>query len=143
MSLRPRYSLLTLLVLTALVAGGVKWWHGPHHVVEQKGDKVEVEYDFIRLWSREKIRQGPYIMRVYQDDKLSAVEIRYFRDDLKLSTAYHMRADAQAPVTIEFYDPLPMTSVETEQFKKAIEREQERFLAQGNLFENIPNRRAP
>jgi hypothetical protein len=33
MSLRPRYSLLTLLVLTALVAGGVKLWYGPHRVV--------------------------------------------------------------------------------------------------------------
>ncbi len=32
MSLRPRYSLLTLLILTALVAGGVKLWHGPHRV---------------------------------------------------------------------------------------------------------------
>ena len=33
MSLRPRYSLLTLLILTAIVAGGVKLWRGPHHVV--------------------------------------------------------------------------------------------------------------
>jgi hypothetical protein len=33
MSLRPRYSLLTLLILTALVAGGVKLWYGPHRVV--------------------------------------------------------------------------------------------------------------
>ena len=33
MSLRPRYSLLTLFVLTALVAGGVKWWRGPHRVM--------------------------------------------------------------------------------------------------------------
>jgi hypothetical protein len=33
MSLRPRYSLLTLLVLTALLAGGVKLWRGPHRVV--------------------------------------------------------------------------------------------------------------
>ena len=30
MSLRPRFSLLTLLFVTALVAGGVKLWHGPH-----------------------------------------------------------------------------------------------------------------
>jgi hypothetical protein len=30
MILRFRYSLLTLLVLTALVAGGVKLWHGPN-----------------------------------------------------------------------------------------------------------------
>ena len=29
MSLRPRYSLLTLFVLTALVAGGVKLWYEP------------------------------------------------------------------------------------------------------------------
>ncbi len=30
MKFRPRYSLLTLLVLTALVAGGMKLWYGPH-----------------------------------------------------------------------------------------------------------------
>ncbi len=30
MSLRPRYSLLTLLILTALVAGGLQYWRGPH-----------------------------------------------------------------------------------------------------------------
>ena len=33
MTLRPRYSLLTLLILTALVAGGVKLWRGPHWAV--------------------------------------------------------------------------------------------------------------
>ena len=30
MPLRPRYSLLTLLLLTAAVAGGIKFWRGPH-----------------------------------------------------------------------------------------------------------------
>jgi hypothetical protein len=30
MSLRPRFSLLTLLILTALVAGGLQYWRGPH-----------------------------------------------------------------------------------------------------------------
>ena len=38
MSLRPRYSLLTLLLLfllTALIVVGVKLWIGPHHVVER------------------------------------------------------------------------------------------------------------
>lgn len=43
MSLRPRYSLLTLLVLTALVAGGVKLWYGPHHVVERIAPMIEIE----------------------------------------------------------------------------------------------------
>jgi hypothetical protein len=33
MKIRPRYSLLTLLVLTALIAGGVKYWRGPHRTV--------------------------------------------------------------------------------------------------------------
>jgi hypothetical protein len=32
MSLRPRYSLLTLLLLTAAVAVGIKLWRGPHRV---------------------------------------------------------------------------------------------------------------
>ena len=32
-NVRIRYSLLTLLVLTALIAGGVKLWYGPHRVV--------------------------------------------------------------------------------------------------------------
>ncbi len=30
---RPRYSLLTLLLFTAFVAGGVKLWRGPHRVI--------------------------------------------------------------------------------------------------------------
>ncbi len=50
MSLRPRYSLLTLLVLTALVAGGVKLWYGPNHVVEQIKNDVETEYTSTQYW---------------------------------------------------------------------------------------------
>ena len=33
MSIKPRYSLLTLLLLTAGIAVGVKLWRGPHHAV--------------------------------------------------------------------------------------------------------------
>ena len=33
MSLRPRYSLLTLLLLTAAIAVGIKLWRGPHRVM--------------------------------------------------------------------------------------------------------------
>lgn len=65
--IRPRYSLLTLLVVTALVAGGVKWWRGPHrltiggsptaseqailkegHPFEFPPAEVRFEYDFLR-----------------------------------------------------------------------------------------------
>ena len=40
MNLRPRYSLLTLLILTALVAGGVKYWYRLQHVVLLYPDPV-------------------------------------------------------------------------------------------------------
>ncbi len=33
MSLRPRYSLLTLLLITVVVAGGIKLWRGPHRQI--------------------------------------------------------------------------------------------------------------
>jgi len=63
-SLRPRYSLLTLLVLTALVAGGVKLWYGPHRVVEQTNPNTVVEYTYTRDWHWNKFIQGVKISRV-------------------------------------------------------------------------------
>lgn len=72
MSLRPRYSLLTLLLLTAAVAVGIKLWRGPHRVVMSAPPTVSeqaildrayltavhaayfkpevYEYDFVRTW---------------------------------------------------------------------------------------------
>ena len=51
MRFRPRYSLLTLLVLTALVAGGVKLWRGPHHVVihgpQSKEENLLLEHSLL------------------------------------------------------------------------------------------------
>jgi hypothetical protein len=35
MTLRPRYSLLTLLLLTTAIAVGVKLWRGPHRTLYQ------------------------------------------------------------------------------------------------------------
>ena len=74
MSLRPRYSLLTLLIFTALVAGGVKLWYGPHRVsigemptvfeqaILEKGqalgfttDEWQYEYDYIQSWQERQI----------------------------------------------------------------------------------------
>ncbi len=59
MSLRPRYSLLTLLVLTALspCAGGVKLWYGPHHVVLHDPPSVEEQEmltHFLRVASSQR-----------------------------------------------------------------------------------------
>lgn len=50
MRLRPRYSLLTLLILTALVAGGVKYWRGPHRAV--MSNPSTVEESLLREWPK-------------------------------------------------------------------------------------------
>lgn len=74
MSLRPRYSLLTLLLLTAAIAGGMKLWRGPHwgeltdppstdaRLALQEHAQLanfihgfgveEVRYQYLRLWEQ-------------------------------------------------------------------------------------------
>ena len=82
MSLRPRYSLLTLLVLTALVSGGVKLWYGPHHGVmrhESQGLIYENEGDFTREWDGRKLGIGTSTMRVYSlDGTLQHKSVSYY-----------------------------------------------------------------
>ena len=100
MSLRPLYSLLTLLTLTALVAGAVKLWYGPHHVVERTASDEESEYTFTRdLFGNRHIRAAR-IKREYQNDstRLKRVEIEYYRDGkkfpwyLELGAKFHFTA---------------------------------------------------
>ncbi len=83
---RPRYSLLTLLLLTALVAGGVKIWRGPHHVIEWNSDNtIEDEYTYTRIWRGDKLLQGPRVLRYYHhDDKvLFCVKIKYYLQGIR------------------------------------------------------------
>jgi hypothetical protein len=68
MSLRPRYSLLTLLILTALVAGGVKLWYGSHRVVISKSPTA-TELDLHERIHHQNIRKdiaGAYIYLVHE-----------------------------------------------------------------------------
>ncbi len=64
MSLRPRYSLLTLLLLMAGIALGVKLWRGPHRVVlpnwssDEWRDGVEIR----ALWTELKLLHTPILM---------------------------------------------------------------------------------
>jgi hypothetical protein len=51
MMLRPRYSLHTLLVVTALVAGGVKLCHPFEFPLAD----VRFEYDYLRTWQDQRI----------------------------------------------------------------------------------------
>jgi hypothetical protein len=86
MSLHPRYSLLTLLVLTALVAGGVKLWYGPHHVVERKEPFQEFEYTFTRDWQGKKSLHGFCICRSIDPNNLnnSFILILCYRQGVEL-----------------------------------------------------------
>lgn len=75
MSLRPRYSLLTLLVLTAGIAVGIKLWRGPHWVVLDNPPSVS-EYPLLEQISSPNFQQlFPFEMRVQYLNTLSGREV--------------------------------------------------------------------
>jgi hypothetical protein len=91
MRLRPRYSLLTLLILTALVAGGVKLWYGPHWVKERKTPTKEIEYTYTRDWHGNTFVQGPCIVRVFgSDGTMRFINVVFFRQGHPLSWEYSL-----------------------------------------------------
>jgi hypothetical protein len=134
MSLRPRYSLLTLLVLTALVAGGVKLWYGPHHVVERPSPVKEDEYTYTRDWQGNRIIQGPRILRSKtKQGKNEYVDVRYYRSGERMDWVYRIvNYLEQKPRLIipftneEFINPL--TTEEQLECQKLLEREKPRDL---------------
>jgi hypothetical protein len=125
LSLRPRYSLLTLLVLTALVAGGVKLWYGPHHVVERSSPEVEDKYTFTRDWRGNRIIQGPRIIRDYRAEGLAHVEIRYYRQGEELQWIYTCtvvpeESRLDIPAFHGSYHECPLEQNEIDEFQEAI-----------------------
>jgi 1,4-dihydroxy-2-naphthoyl-CoA synthase len=79
MSQKPQYSLLTLLLVTAIVAGGIKLWYGPHHVVEKSGTFEEIEYTYTRDWHRNITINGPKITRRFNSDGIiELVNVHYY-----------------------------------------------------------------
>jgi len=142
MSLRPRYSLLSLLILTALVAGGVKLWYGPHHVVElveEEGSMVEREYTFTRNWRGDKIVQGPVLDRYSDEDgKLSLVNLTYYRqgtevcypNSRKYSLCYAFQVKDPSLLLFILKPTIsdnPLTPLEQTEFTATIERERQRI----------------
>jgi hypothetical protein len=124
MSLRPRYSLLTLLILTALVAGGVKLWRGPHHVVEQLKSHVTDEYTFTRDWRGNRIVQGPRILRD-SNQLIDCVEVHYFRQGERLPWIYHaivlpVELQLDIPFLAGTYHECPLNHFEKTEFDEAI-----------------------
>jgi len=125
MRFRPRYSLLTLLVLTALVAGAVKLWYGPHHVVQRTAEDEEAEYTYTHDWRGGRIIQGPIINRKYFAGQLGRVEVKYFRQGKLLDWHYYCLSNLDA----DFIEPFPstafdspLTSEEQVEFRATVER---------------------
>ena len=141
MSLRPRYSLLTLLLLTTFVAGGVKLWYGPHHVVEQPRPKMEVEYTYRRGFTAQRIFAGPHVERVFgKAGELRVIEITYYRGGTLLrprylfvdeGLAYDSRIRFRKNLVEEFF-----TEHEITEFEQAIQREKQRLHDSGNGLMN-------
>jgi hypothetical protein len=137
MSLRPRYSLLTLLVLTALVAGGVKLWRGPHRAVEQASPYTEDEYTYTCDWSGRKTVRGPWVMRYKQlRGTPEQVQLLYYRQGEKLNCKLYIVLDAAAktysPAAVaEGEEPTELTALERAELDQAMERESQRLQALG------------
>ncbi len=84
MSIRPRYSLLALLIFTALVAGGVKLWRGPHHVVDRSNLMYEDEHTYYKDWSGKKRIDGIRIIRYGNLEDSQVIILTIYRDGQEL-----------------------------------------------------------
>ena len=137
MSLRPRYSLLTLLVLTALVAGGVKLWYGPHHVVERAEKDFEEEYTYYKNWDASKIINGPHVVRLFEPNgNILAISINFYRAGIKLPWEYELNIARPTQVypgipRVSFLRNYQMSAGEQLACRKIIELEHQRFTSQG------------
>ena len=80
MTFRPRYSLLAFLLFTAAIAGGVKLWRGPHHVVDRSNPQMEDEYTYYRDWNGTKVMDGVRVLRyVSNPNEYYCIKIFYYR----------------------------------------------------------------
>jgi hypothetical protein len=91
--LRPRYSLLTLLLLTAAIAVGVKLWRGPHHVVDRTNPQMEDEYTYTRAWDGTPVIDGVRVTRtIAAAGKLANVEADVYRNGTRLAARVTIQA---------------------------------------------------
>jgi len=144
MTLRPRYSLLTLLILTALVAGGVKLWYGPHHVVEWTEPGYQVEYTFTRNWRGEQVIEGPQIFRSrLPDGRFLRTVIVYHRKGRRLPWFYEIYCSPELIPVLRmpyhsgsFSEPptCPLTPEEQLKCRRLIQLERPRTLDEGVII---------
>ncbi len=138
MRFRPRYSLLTLLLLTALVAGGVKLWYGPHHVIDRDQESYVKEYTFTRDWSGNRIIHGPQTIRYEKSPQWPVkIVVFYYRHGVDTYQRRDIVIDASAKKygvifgLLTYKNRIELTAEEREEFVRAVQQEIERLRAQG------------
>jgi hypothetical protein len=141
MSLRPRFSLLTLLILTALVAVGVKLWYGPHHVVERPWPEMEVEYFFTREWQGNKQIVGPKIRRYKSHEgTVEHFEVTYYRAGIPTAWARRIYVKSETKEYCYLWTPVnavgaELTTQEEAERGRVIEKESQRLQDLGHRYE--------
>ena len=132
MSLRPRYSLLTLLVLMALAAGGIKLWRGPHWASEWRTPTRQIEYGYTNSLQGQRIAEGLRIERIYhqQDERLEQVAVSFYRaGQLVPRSLYVLSAD------FDLHDVIPsavdLSNIEDAEVRRAVEQEMQNFTTRG------------
>jgi hypothetical protein len=144
MSLSARYSLLTLLVLLALIAGGVKFWFGPHRVVERTKADEELEYTYTRDWRGNKTIDGPYVTRSNLNQKYPTIDIAYYRQGGWLNWNYscYPTDDAEGEHPVMLQTDSPLLPQEWLAFHRTVEIEKQRAYPPGTrirIFEGAMN----
>jgi hypothetical protein len=133
MSLRPRYSLLTLLVLflfTATITVGVMRWHAPQHVVEFHSPNVEEEYWFTRQGGGKRVIQGPWVRRQLVNQKLVSFAVLFYRQGEPVDWVYRSEASEFA----RYHMPqvvCPLSAEELREFHHVRDIEKQRLHAAG------------
>ncbi len=129
MLLRPRYSLLALLLFTAAVASGVKLWRGPHHVVDRSNPQMEDEYTYYRNWDETKIMDGVRVRKYHDEEQILFLSIDLYRQGTLQENGHYTVAasdEYSAPGQIHRgTNHAALTAYEREQLTVAVQRAEE------------------
>lgn len=100
MTFRPRYSLLAFLLFTAFIAGGLKLWRGPHHVVDRSNPQMEDEYTYYRYWDGTKIVDGVRVRRHGQADRIEMAFYNFYRNGERLPEVSYILSRTEKQIQV-------------------------------------------
>lgn len=132
MSIRPRYSLLALLLFTAAVAIGVKLWRGPHHVVDRSNPQMEDEYTYYRDWDGTKLVDGVRVRR-YRNAAGNREQVNFdiYCHGEKLNAWRIIQAPLRMQQFADMHGTVQLSKVELEELNRLTNRELELIRHEG------------